>query len=45
MLTANVKLEQYGAIMKVVPLLLTFISSAENMSSLEQIKINKHEAG
>lgn len=38
--TANVKLEQYGVTNEGRPLLLTFISSAENMSRIEQIRIN-----
>ena len=38
--TANVKLEQYGATNEGRPLLLAFISSTENMSRLEQIKMN-----
>ena len=38
--TANVKLEQYGQTNEGRPLLLAFISSADNMSRLEQIRMN-----
>ena len=38
--SANVKLEQYGQTNEGRPLLLTFISSADNMGRLEQIRIN-----
>src|SRR6187200_1473764 len=38
--SANVKLEQYGQTNEGRPLLLSFISSSENISRLEQIKIN-----
>lgn len=38
--TANVKLEQYGQTNEGRPLLLAFISSADNMSRLEQIRQN-----
>jgi hypothetical protein len=37
---ANVKLEQYGQTNEGRPLLLSFISSADNMSKLEQIRMN-----
>jgi len=37
---ANIKLEQYGQTNEGRPLLLAFISSAENMNKLEQIRIN-----
>ncbi len=37
---SNVKLEQYGLTNEGRPLLLAFISSAENMGKLEQIRIN-----
>ncbi len=38
--TANVKLEQYGQTNEGRPLLLAFISSADNMNKLEQIRLN-----
>ena len=38
--SANVKLEQYGQTNEGRPLLLSFISSADNISKLEQIRIN-----
>jgi hypothetical protein len=38
--SANVKLEQYGQSNEGRPLLLAFVSSAENMSRLEQIRLN-----
>jgi murein tripeptide amidase MpaA len=38
--SANVKLEQYGQTNEGRPLLLAFISSAENLSRLEQIRMN-----
>ncbi len=38
--SAHVKLEQYGLTNEGRPLLLAFISSAENMNKLEQIRIN-----
>jgi hypothetical protein len=38
--SANVKLEQYGQTNEGRPLLLAFISSAENISRLEQIRLN-----
>jgi len=37
---ANVKLEQYGQTNEGRPLMLAFISSAENMKNLEQIRVN-----
>jgi hypothetical protein len=38
--TANVKLEQYGQTNEGRPLMLAFVSSADNMSRLEQIRMN-----
>ena len=38
--TANVKLEQYGQTNEGRPLLLAFISSADNINRLEQIRMN-----
>jgi hypothetical protein len=38
--SANVKLEQYGQTNEGRPLLLSFISSSENISKLEQIRLN-----
>src|SRR4026209_608981 len=38
--SANVKLEQYGQTNEGRPLLLSFISSADNISKLEQIRTN-----
>ena len=38
--SANVKLEQYGQTNEGRPLLLSFISSADNISRLEQIRLN-----
>jgi len=38
--SANVKLEQYGQTNEGRPLLLSFISSADNISKLEQIRLN-----
>ena len=38
--SANVKLEQYGQTNEGRPLLLSFISSSENISRLEQIRLN-----
>jgi hypothetical protein len=38
--SSNVKLEQYGLTNEGRPLLLAFISSGENMSKLEQIRVN-----
>ena len=38
--SANVKLEQYGQTNEGRPLLLTFISSADNITRLEQIRLN-----
>ena len=38
--SANVKLEQYGQTNEGRPLLLSFISSAENINRLEQIRLN-----
>ena len=38
--STNVKLEQYGQTNEGRPLLLAFISSADNMSRLEQIRMN-----
>ena len=38
--SANVKMEQYGQTNEGRPLLLAFISSAENISRLEQIRMN-----
>jgi len=38
--TGNVKLEQYGQTNEGRPLLLSFISSAENINRLEQIRLN-----
>ena len=37
---ATVKLEQYGQTNEGRPLLLTFVSSAENISNLENIRLN-----
>ena len=38
--SANVKLEQYGQTYEGRPLLLSFISSADNIGRLEQIRLN-----
>ena len=38
--SANVKLEQYGHTYEGRPLLLSYISSADNISKLEQIRLN-----
>ena len=38
--TAIVKLQQYGETNEGKPLILTFVSSAENMTNLEQIRLN-----
>lgn len=38
--SANVKLEQYGQTNEGRPLLLSFISSADNISRLEQVRLN-----
>jgi len=38
--SANVKLEQYGQTNEGRPLILSFISSADNISRLEQIRLN-----
>lgn len=38
--TSTVKLQQYGQTNEGRPLLVTFISSAENISNLEQIRVN-----
>jgi len=38
--STNVKLEQYGQTNEGRPLLLSFISSADNISRLEQIRLN-----
>src|ERR1044071_309452 len=38
--SSNVKLEQYGQTNEGRPLLVSFISSADNISKLEQIRLN-----